>query len=205
MGHKPLLIAMCGPDGSGKSSAAGYVQEMLNQYSVPNIVIKPLLPERRFVTGLHDLKKHRLKGSKKLESFMADYFSFKLLNTIHTTILPALSDGKTVICDRYVYSHFVNQSVFGNDIEEDPDIWGWIPKPDLTFYFDVPVEVAINRLNRRTKKGVGDNLEFLTKAKKKFDEFAERENFYRIDATGDQQLLCIEIFSEIKKKWGEPG
>ena len=65
-------------------------------------------------------------------------------------ILPALREGKTVICDRYFYSCLANLRARGYihdkwiyEISEN------IPKPDVAFFLDLPVKTAVERVRMR--------------------------------------------------------
>jgi dTMP kinase len=68
-------------------------------------------------------------------------------------ILPALRQGKVVICDRYIYSCLANLRARGyiND-EWIYEISESIPKPDMAFFLDLPVETAVHRVKQREKE-----------------------------------------------------
>ncbi len=61
-------------------------------------------------------------------------------------ILPPLKAGMIVLADRYVYT------AFGRDVARGvhPDwvraVYSFAPRPDLTLYFRVPIEVSLERL-----------------------------------------------------------
>ena len=69
-------------------------------------------------------------------------------------VFPALDRGKVVISDRYIYSCLANLRARG--YAEDQWIYDVvsreIPKPDLAFFLDVPVEVAIRRVRQRPEE-----------------------------------------------------
>lgn len=60
-------------------------------------------------------------------------------------ILRQVSDGITVICDRYAYSGVAFTASKGIDVEwcKNPD--RGLPRPDAVFYLDLPVEQAMKR------------------------------------------------------------
>jgi dTMP kinase len=66
----------------------------------------------------------------------------------HREIEPALTRGRVVICDRYVLSSIVYQSL------DVPEAWvrainARAHTPDLTFLLDVPASVALARVRSR--------------------------------------------------------
>ena len=68
-------------------------------------------------------------------------------------ILPALRDGKLVICDRYIFTSEANMIARGYDKEE----WFYkasreIAAPDLTMLAYVPAETALNRIRQRPEE-----------------------------------------------------
>lgn len=78
-------------------------------------------------------------------------FAADRLAHVHDEIEPALARGEIVVCDRYVVSSWVYQS-----LDCDP---AWVrainaraPWPDVTVLLDVPVDVALERV--RTRAGV---------------------------------------------------
>lgn len=94
---------------------------------------------------------------------------------LHKVILPALNEGKVVVCDRYVDSTFVYQiyaaekerimeeSIFNNENEEvlrrelgfktmDLIHQFKIPYPEKTLFLDVSVETSLSRRNSRNEK-----------------------------------------------------
>ena len=67
-------------------------------------------------------------------------------------IEPALASGKIVVSDRFADSSYAFQGGGGQIHEERIrvlDAWCGGPRPDLTFYFDVPVAVATARVMSR--------------------------------------------------------
>lgn len=61
-------------------------------------------------------------------------------------IYPLLRAGYIVLADRYVYTAFARDIVRGCDKRWIENIYNYALKPDLTFYFRVPLNIAINRI-----------------------------------------------------------
>ncbi|WP_181198330.1 dTMP kinase [Enhygromyxa salina] len=88
---------------------------------------------------------------------LALLFAADRLEHLAREIEPALDRGEIVICDRYVVSSWVYQS-----LECDPD---WVRTineharwPDLTFVFDVSAEIALARVAAR-RDATGEVIE----------------------------------------------
>ena len=59
-----------------------------------------------------------------------------------------------------------------------------VDDPDLTFYFDVPVSVAMDRISKRSFRDKNENVDTLTKAKKGYEyTMGIFDNVYRINGT----------------------
>ena len=67
-------------------------------------------------------------------------------------IVPPLKAGMIVLADRYVYTAFARDVARGVHPDWVREVYGFAPRPDLTFYFRVPIEVSLQRLlTGRTK------------------------------------------------------
>lgn len=77
-------------------------------------------------------------------------FAASRIEMTKKVILPALKEGKVVICDRFVDSSYVYQGmVRGLGLETIQQIYQPIiniVSPDVTFYFDLEPEVGLERI-----------------------------------------------------------
>jgi dTMP kinase len=62
-------------------------------------------------------------------------------------IIPLLKAGAVVLCDRYIYTAFARDASRGMDAEWIRELYGFAVKPTVAFYFRVPLEVAMKRIN----------------------------------------------------------
>lgn len=72
---------------------------------------------------------------------------------VSKVILPELAQGKIVLCDRYFYSCLSNLRARG--YTEDRwiyEIGGCLIRPDVSFFFDIPVEMAVGRVRARPEE-----------------------------------------------------
>jgi dTMP kinase len=116
-------------------------------------------------------------------------------------ILPALKQGKVVLCDRYKYSTIVYQSVQGLPIQHLIDLHLGMKVPDLALIFDLDANIALHRINNSAlRKGTEkfEKKEFLQKAREAFlllETLLPQENIKIIDAS----LPKNKVLEQIKK------
>jgi dTMP kinase len=61
-------------------------------------------------------------------------------------IVPPLKAGMIVLADRYAYTAFARDVARGVHPEWVRGVYSFAPRPDLAFYFRVPIDVALDRL-----------------------------------------------------------
>jgi len=138
---KGKLIAVEGLDGSGKSTQVHLLYKWLlgNGYKV-------------FFTEWNssDLVKEATKKGKKRQLLTPTTFSL-----IHATdftdryerqILPMLKAGYIVLCDRYIFTSYARDQVRGCNPDWIRNIYRHVILPDIVFYFQLPLEVSLNRI-----------------------------------------------------------
>ena len=115
---------------------------------------------------------------------------------LFSEILPALKEGKIVVCDRYFFSTIAYGML---ELKKE-----WLKqlnerflKPDITFILDVPASVSLERIKRaREQIELFEEEKKLTKVRNHFLELAkEYENCFVIDGT----KTIEEVHEEIKK------
>lgn len=146
---KGKLITFCGLDGCGKSSMIEMVTKAFAENGIEFIVTKQPTQAMRnteiFRTFM-DCSDNSAYEYRSL-SLMAAADRIQHVNKI---ILPALKEGKTVICDRYFYSCLANLRARGYTRDEwIYEISENILQPDAAFFLDVPVEIAVGRVRMR--------------------------------------------------------
>ncbi len=123
-----------------------------------------------------------------------------------------LSDGKTVISDRYYYSTFSYQG-HETDLEWAMDMHFDCPeirRPDLVLFLTMSPEKCIERIraNRPDEAiEIYENTESLTKISRQFDTvfdiLKDRENIVYIDADGTIEEVSERLFRAYDKYCGE--
>lgn len=124
---------------------------------------------------------------------------------VNNVIIPALNQGKIVLCDRYTDSTLAYQGYArGGDIEQITllnNIATNNLKSDLTIVFDIDVQTAQTRLGKTKDRLEKENANFHTKVK---NGYLELEKLYpeRIKIINANKTI-EEIFSDVKKIVGE--
>src|SRR5262245_59743837 len=135
------LIIVEGIDGSGKST-----QLMLAMRYLQARGYKPFFTEWNSA----DLVKAVTKKGKKKRSLTPMTFSLlhatDFAHRLVHNIIPPLKAGMIVLADRYVYTAFARDVARGCDPTWLRKMYDFAPRPDLAFYFHVPIDVSVNRL-----------------------------------------------------------
>ncbi len=139
------FITFEGVDGAGKSTHLAWLSNALRQRGVDVVVTRepggtPLGEQLRTIL----LNQTMSIGTEALLMFAAR------LEHIEQVIKPAVQAGKWVISDRFSDASFAYQGGGrGLDWDKLIQLEQWVHadlQPDLTLFFDVPVEVARQRL-----------------------------------------------------------
>ena len=141
------LIAVEGLDGSGKSTQVYLVHQWLL-----GLGCKVFFSE----WNSSDIVKDATKKGKKKQLLTPTTFSLihavDFADRYERQILPMLKAGYIVLCDRYIYTSFVRDGVRGCNPTWLRKLYGYAIKPHITFYFKLPLEIALARiLDNRTR------------------------------------------------------
>ena len=146
-----LLITFCGLDGCGKTTMMRRLATDLEQESNLLLTKQPTtaVRESEIFRTYMDCPNHDAFDYRSLSLLAAS----DRLQHVNKVIEPAMQAGKTVLSDRYYYSCLANLRARGFT----QDRWIYeiaqsIVKPDVAFFFDVPVEVAVARVRKRPEE-----------------------------------------------------
>lgn len=135
------LIIVEGIDGSGKSTQLRLLQSWLDSLGFPTVFTE---------WNSSALVKKATKQGKKRNELTPTTFSL-----LHATdfadrliyeIIPPLKAGCVVLADRYAYTAFARDIVRGVQPDWERHLYSFAIRPDIAFYFRVPIAVALNRL-----------------------------------------------------------
>lgn len=194
-----MIVTFEGIDGSGKSTQIKLLSEYLESKGIRHITtFEPGSTE----TG-KKLREILLSSNsdidQKTELFL--YLADRMEH-INKVIIPAIAEGKIVLCDRYIDSTIAYQA-YGRGIDLKlieslnsiffPDV-----KPDLTFLLDISISESLERksLNDDMRRFENEDFQFFSKVKNGYmDQWLK--NSYRIrvvNGLADKK----EVFYQIK-------
>jgi dTMP kinase len=185
-----MFIAFEGIDGSGKTTLSKLLYRELLERKIPSVWTYE--PNDNRIREI--LKGNKLDPWSETCLFLADRREHVL-----KFVKPKLENGFWVISDRYYLSTLAYQG-YGRGLPLEK-LWELNKlaiqncEPDLWVYLDVPIEVAMERLEKRRMDHF-ENLEFLEKVKKGFKELIKGlENVIKLDGTkspGENLKLLVK-------------
>ncbi len=122
-------------------------------------------------------------------------------------IKPKLDKGVWVICDRFIDSTFVYQTVAGNASKSLVNVLNSSiiddMKPSLTLYLDIPVTTGLQRKMEREDQEINifenKKTAFHEKIRKGFLDLAQTEDRIKIiDATLDIKIIEQKIWTQVQ-------
>lgn len=143
--RRAKFISVEGIDGSGKSTQLAHIEALLQTRNIPVVMTREpggtALGER--------IRELVLNHPMHVDTEILLMFAARREH-IAKVILPALETGKWVLCDRFVDASYAYQGGGrGIDFRRLEEIERWAVgalTPDLTLFFDAPLDVARQRL-----------------------------------------------------------
>lgn len=204
------LIVVEGIDGSGKSTQLRLLEKWLrfNNFEV-----------FRTEWNSSDMVKSITSKGKKKANLTPTTFSLlhatDFADRFERNIMPLLRAGYFVLADRYIYTAYARDVTRGCNPVWVRKVYDFALKPDLAFYFRVPIDISMDRiLSGRPKlkfyeAGMDMNLSkdiyesyriFQSKILEQYESMSKREKFSVIDATlgiKDQQNLMRNLVKKL--------
>jgi dTMP kinase len=198
-----LFLTFEGPDGSGKSTQAHLLASELRARG--RDVVETREPGG---TAVGEAVRHvllDLNGPAMSPLTMALLLSASRSQLVSDVILPALNQGGTVIADRYTDSTVAYQSYgLGLDlgvVKELARIATSGLTPALSVYVDVPVELGLERIQRRGSQNRLDarDLEFHSRVRNGYLRSIEQEpnRWVVVDGTQDPQSVHLAVMHKL--------
>lgn len=188
------LIIVEGCDGSGKSTQLIILQKLLEANGFfchhtewnSNLLIKPLGKEIK-------------KKDPHCPAVVFDLvFAADFMERYITEIKGKLAAGMVVLCDRYMYTALARGYARGLKVDDQRAFYDlFFPKPDLAFYFQLPVDVAAKRAIGRnplkwyeagmdmsfSENIIDSFMQFQTRVIAGYDQAAQTDHLHIIDGT----------------------
>ena len=199
----PCFITVEGIEGAGKTTCLNLIEQRVRQRGHALLVSREpggtALGEdlRALLLG------HRHEG-------MADDTELLLMfaaraEHLRARILPALSAGSWVLCDRFTDATYAYQGYGrGIDLERIAILEQWVQgerRPDLTLLMDLPVEVGLERAGKRSTPDRFENeaFAFFERVRNGYLRLADAQpdRFRVIDAAESLQQVSAQVVSSI--------
>ena len=199
-----MFITFEGGEGSGKTSIIKLVEAELIKLNHQVLVTRE--PGGSLVA--EQIRKIILDSKNISMTAETEALLFAASRTQHLEeiVLPALKDGKIVLCDRYVDSSLAYQAYardLGFDFVLKANNYAIKNLPDITFYLDVEPELGLKRISVRNNLNRLDKekLSFHKKVREGYHEVMKMypERVVKIDANG----TIDEMLQDIMKVLGE--
>ncbi|MCW8907676.1 MAG: dTMP kinase [Sedimenticola sp.] len=173
------FITVEGGEGAGKSSNLAFMRDLLEQSGRQVVFTR-----EPGGTALGEDIRELLLGHK--HTGMAGDTELLLIfaaraEHLARIILPALNDGKWVLCDRFTDASYAYQGGGrGIDMGRIQALESWVQqglRPDLTLLLDLPVETGLERAGQRSEpdRFESEQQAFFERVRQVYIDIAERE------------------------------
>lgn len=210
------FIVIDGIDGSGTTTQCAILSDRLHEKGLPvhetrepsdgpvGVLIRQILTGRIVVPG-------RQGARAPSWATMAGLFASDRLDHLESEIVPNLTDGVTVVCDRYDYSSMAYQTVSSGG---GPEVSAWVRelnryarRPDLTLLLDVDPAGAASRRSSRSGGPELYEIDEMQVALAKFyaeiDDLFPGDTVVHIDANEGIESVAEAIWSEVMALRGD--
>lgn len=208
---KGILISFEGSEGCGKSTQIRRIADRLEAIDHCDVVVTREPGGTDIGEEIRHLLMHSSNNSAMHPEAELLLFAASRAQLVRELILPSVSEGKLVLCDRFLDSTTVYQGV-ARQIAEDPvtqinnfavgDI-----VPDLTVVVDVPAEVGLERIKHRVSdmpdRMEEENVSFYSKVREGYLILARSlpDRFLVVDGTKMPNEIEEEIWQEIHARF----
>lgn len=203
--NKQLFIVFEGIDSSGKTTQA----ELLKQYFLrveEQAVISPEPSSGIIGNLIRQALKQRIIFSKEPNLFdeqMAYLFAADRHDHLYNDVdgvFKLIQNNYHVISTRYYFSSLAYNCESKEQYNFIKKLNDRFPDPDLTIYIDIPVEVAIARLQERSLPEIYETKSKLTRVREQYQKiFADYQGkAITLDGTQELQQIQQQIVNQIK-------
>ncbi|MGX9889628.1 dTMP kinase [Streptomyces sp. NPDC002276] len=193
------LIALCGLDGSGKTTQA----ELLEKHLAASRTVyrtRPVTAHFRDDPTLNAFLHEQLSETDMVDVVpeLVLFSAMDRLRHMRTSMLPWMREGAVVISDRYVYSSYAWMVARGiPDLEWVAQLNRYLPEPQLTVYLDIPAELAVERIRSRGDKPRWEEIDHarMSRVREIFlaQEWGKSPNYHVLDGQQPIHVLAEHI------------
>ena len=218
-----MFIVLEGVDGSGKSTQIAALREMFAQKGIPTEYLHfPRFDAPYFGDLIARFLRGELGSVEQVDPYIVAMLYAGDRRDAASMIRGWISEGKVVICDRYVYSNIGYQCAKVASAEEREKLREWIlsleydyfaiPRPDVSLFLDVPFAFTERKLLQEQREGDDraylhgkkdiheQSMELQRQVRQVYIDAAEcDETMHVVDCSIDGQMAPPEvIFERIK-------
>jgi dTMP kinase len=135
------LIAVEGVDGSGKSTQIYLLKRWLEDHGK-----KVFFTEWNSSPLIKDATSRGKDNNLLTPTTFSTIHCADFADRYERQILPHLEAGYLVLCDRYKFTAFARDGVRGCDPQWLRTCYSFARQPDITFFFHVPLQTALDRI-----------------------------------------------------------
>lgn len=209
---KGILIAIEGIDGAGKTTQSKLVAEKLAKNNEVHLTKNP-------TDGLiGKFIREVLAGRVEIPPVSFQYLFSADRQVQQEEILEDLKNGKIIITDRYFWSAIVYGIVDREEVDFDQtgemllvsqgilSMYHQFLIPDISIFLDIPIEIALDRIDKKKiKKEIYENEEKIKKIYKGYKWLIAKfeDEFTIVDGTKSEQEITkeiIKIYKNFKEK-----
>ena len=196
------FIVVEGSEGVGKSTQIKTIKSFLEEHKIEYLLTSEP-GGTLFGESIRSIILDQSNDTDNLTDSLLFYASrYENYNKI---ILPALKNGKTVICDRFHYSTLVYQGIVGDDelVKKIHTIFDSIfsKSIDHIIYLYTDPEVSLKRISKRstTDKFESRGLEYLNKLDKAYESiFSKMKNVIQLNTSRDKEVTKKDLLEKLK-------
>ncbi|WP_236976305.1 dTMP kinase [Membranihabitans maritimus] len=201
--HKNFFIALEGIDGSGKSTQLKLLSEALQEKG--HKIYSTCEPTKsRIGQIIRDAFTHKIELDHKVIAglFVADRLNHLLDK--NEGIITKLTEGYTVITDRYYFSSYAYQGVHVplDWVIQANAMSAELKRPDLNIYVDIDPATSMNRL-QKTRESIElyETFENLQNVRDKYleaiNKLKNQEEIFIVDGTNPPKSITNAIMEKI--------
>ena len=201
-GHKGLLIAFEGIDGSGNTSHIPLLAQYLRELG------HTVVETREPTDGTHGKRirsllsqRHQMTKEEELELFLLDR-----RDHVQECINPALAAGHIILTDRYYFSTAAYQGAAGGDLAAIFNRNAFAPEPDLVLLLTISADEGIRRIREGRGESPNDfeQKDQLEKVAALFASFPQKY-ISRINGAASLEAVQAEIRHRVRALCQDKG
>ena len=198
---KGMFITFEGGDGAGKSTVINKVYEELVKKNLSCMITR----EPGGIDIAEQIREVILnvKNTKMDARTEALLYAAARRQHLAEKVVPALEEGKIVLCDRFLHSSLAYQGYArGLGIEEVYEINKFAIDsymPDLVILFDIEPKLGLERINKNKGREINrldkENMDFHDKVREGYSILMEKynHNIVKVDASGAVDEVYLEV------------